>query len=127
MFLPCQPNPHDGGRMTRALVFEKTPGTHFAIDAEALHRQPELLKPFGRWLDVRMRVLDALAYLAVLVGVLAAMPVGWWTAAVGLLVCVLMLAANRKTAGRLARAATERSTEAFRQLHEMGCLWLVKS
>ena len=28
--------------------------------------------------------------------------------------------------GRLARAATERSTESFRQLHEIGCLWLVK-
>ena len=120
MFLSCRPNPHDGGRMTRALVFEKTPGTHFAIDAEALHRQPELLKPFGRGLDVRIRVLDALAYLAVLIGVLAALPVGWWTAG------VLMLAVNRKTAGRLARAATERSTESFRQLHEIGCLWLVK-
>ena len=127
MFLTCRPNPHDGGRMTRALVFEKTPGTHFAIDAEALHRQPELLKPFGRGLDVRMRVLDALAYLACLLGVLAAMPVGWWTAVVGVLVCVLTLAANRKTAGRLARAATERSTESFRQLHEMGCLWLVQA
>jgi hypothetical protein len=126
MFLSCRPNPHDGGRMTRVLVFEKTPGTHFAIDAEALHRQPELLKPFGRGLDVRIRVLDALAYLAVLIGVLAALPVGWWTAGVGVLVCVLMLAVNRKTAGRLARAATDRSTENFRQLHEMGCLWLVK-
>jgi len=58
--------------------------------------------------------------------VLAALPVGWWTAGVGVLVCVLMLAVNRKTAGRLARAATDRSTENFRQLHEMGCLWLVK-
>ncbi|MBA3067397.1 MAG: hypothetical protein FP825_02815 [Hyphomonas sp.] len=126
MFLSCKPNPHDGGRMTRALVFEKTPGTHFAIDAETLHRQPELLKPFGRWLDVRLRVLDTLAYLVCLLGVLAVRPVGWWTAGAGLLICVLTLAANRKTAGRLARTATERSTENFRQLHEMGCLWLVK-
>lgn len=126
MFLTCQPNPHDGGRMTRALIYENTPGTRFAIDAEALHRQPELLKPFGRWLDIRIRVLDALAYLACLLGVLAALSVGWWMAGVGLLVCVLTLAANRKTAGRLARAAADRSSVSFRQLHEMGCLWLIK-
>lgn len=126
MFLSTQPNPHDGGRMTRTLIYENIPGTRFAIDAEALHRQPELLKPFGRWLDIRMRVLDALAYLACLLGVLAALNVGWWMAGAGVLICVLMLSANRKTAGRLARAAAQRSTVAFRQLHEMGCLWLVK-
>lgn len=127
MFLDCRPNPHDGGRMTRALVYEKTPGTHFAIDAEALHRKPELLKPFGRWLHVRMRVLDTAAYMICLLGVLAVQAVHWWTAAAGLAISVLMLAANRKTAGRLARSAADRSTEAFRRLHEMGCLWLVKA
>jgi hypothetical protein len=60
-------------------------------------------------------------------GVLAALQVGWWMAGAGVLACVLMLAANRKTAGRLARAATDRSTENFLQLHQMGCLWLVKA
>jgi hypothetical protein len=112
--------------MTRALVFEATPGTRFAIDAEALHRQPDLLKPFGRWLHVRLRVLDAAAYLICLLGVLAVPAAGWWAAGAGLAICVLMLTANRKTAGRLARAATRRSADHFRQLHEMGCLWLVK-
>lgn len=126
MFLSTQPNPHDGGRMTRALIYENVPGTRFAIDAEALHRQPELLRPFGRFLDIRIRLLDTLAYMACLLGVIAAMVVGWWTAGAGLLICVLMLAANRKTAGRLARAAADRSSVAFRQLHEMGCLWLIK-
>lgn len=125
MFLSCQPNPHDSGRMTRALIFENTPGTRFAIDAEALHRRPELLKPFGRGLDLRLRVLDGLAYLSCLIGLIAALVVGWWMAGVGLVICVLMLAANRKTAGRLARSAAQRSSESFRKLHEMGCLWLV--
>lgn len=125
MYLSCQPNPHDAGRMTRALIFENTPGTRFAIDAETLHRRPELLKSFGRGWDVRLRVLDALAYLSCLIGVIAALVVGWWMAGLGLVICVLMLAANRKTAGRLARAAAQRSSESFRQLHEMGCLWLV--
>lgn len=125
MFLTCQPNPHDAGRITRALIFEDTPGTRFAIDAEALHRNPELLKPFGRGWHVRLRVLDALAYLTCLGGVIAALIVGWWMAGVGLLICVMTLSANRKTAGRLARSAARRSPESFRQLHEMGCLWLV--
>lgn len=125
MFLSCQPNPHDSGRMTRALIFENTPGTRFAIDAEALHRRPELLKPFGRGLDLRLRVLDGLAYLSCLIGLIAALVVGWWMAGLGLVICVLMLAANRKTAGRLARSAAQRSSESFRKLHEMGCLWLV--
>ncbi len=125
MFLSCQPNPHDAGRMTRALIFENTPGTRFAIDAEALHRRPELLKPFGRRLDLRLRVLDGLAYLSCLIGLIAALVVGWWMAGLGLVICVLMLAANRKTAGRLARSAAQRSSESFRKLHEMGCLWLV--
>lgn len=125
MFLSCQPNPYDSGRMTRALIFENTPGTRFAIDAEALHRRPELLKPFGRGLDLRLRVLDGLAYLSCLIGLIAALVVGWWMAGLGLVICVLMLAANRKTAGRLARSAAQRSSESFRKLHEMGCLWLV--
>lgn len=125
MFLTCQPNPHDDGRMTRALIFENTPGTRFAIDAETLHRHPEMLKPFGRWLHIRLRILDGLAYLACLVGVIAALVVGWWMAGLGLVICVMMLAANRKTAGRLAKSAAQRSSESFRKLHEMGCLWLV--
>ncbi|MFN7054867.1 hypothetical protein [Hyphomonas sp.] len=125
MFLSCQPNPHDAGRMTRALIYENTPGTRFAIDAEALHRRPELLQAIGRGLDVRLRVLDALAYLTCLAGVIAALVVGWWMAAFGVVICAMMLAANRKTAGRIARAAAQRSTESFRKLHEMGCLWLV--
>ena len=125
MFLSCQPNPHDAGRITRALVFENTPGTRFAIDAETLHRNPELLKPLGRWLHIRIRVLDAMAYLACLTGVITALVVGWWMAGFGLVICVMMLAANRKTAGRLARSAAQRSSESFRKLHEMVCLWLV--
>lgn len=125
MFLSCQPNPHDQGRMTRALVFENTPGTRFAIDAETLHRNPALLEPFGKGWHARLRVLDALAYLICLSGVIAAIVIGWWMAGAGLIICVMMLSANRTTAGRLAKSAAQRSSESFRKLHEMGCLWLV--
>ena len=33
--------------------------------------------------------------------------------------------ANRKSAGEAARNAARRSTDNFRRLHELGCMWLV--
>jgi hypothetical protein len=125
MFLKCEPNPHRAGRMTRTLMFEHVPGQRFAIDAEQLHKQPELLNAFGRNMYVRFRVLDALAYLICLLGALATITFVWWAFIPGLAICVLMLAANRKTAGEIARQAATRSVDNFRKLHEMGCLWLV--
>ncbi|KCZ50267.1 hypothetical protein [Hyphomonas pacifica] len=125
MFLKCQPNPHKGGRMTRALVYEQAPGQVFAIDAETLHKHPELLNDFGRYMHARFRILDALAYLICLLGVLASIAYVWWMFMPGLAVCVLMLSVNRKTAGSIARSAARKSADNFRKLHEMGCLWLV--
>ncbi len=125
MFLKCHPNPHRGGRMTRALVYEEAPGQRYAIDAEALHKQPELLKEFGQFMYVRFRVLDALAYLICLLGALVSVFYLWWAFIPGLAICVLMLAVNRHAAGEIARAAARKSVDDFRRLHEMGCLWLV--
>ncbi|MEQ8299572.1 MAG: hypothetical protein RH945_03430 [Hyphomonas sp.] len=125
MFLKCAPNPHRAGRMTRALFIEQVPGQRFAIDAEELHKRPELLNAFGRFMYVRFRVLDAVAYLICLLGVLASFAVVWWAFMPGLAICVLMLATNRKSAGEIARKAATRSVDDFRALHEMGCLWLV--
>ena len=125
MFLRCEPNPHRGGRMTRALVYENVPGQRFAIDAEALHKQPELLKEFGRFMYVRFRVLDALAYLICLCGAIVSVFYLWWMFIPGLVICVLMLAVNRHAAGEIAHRAARRSADNFRKLHEMGCLWLV--
>ncbi|WP_340694002.1 hypothetical protein [Hyphomonas sp.] len=125
MFLKCAANPHRAGRMTRALFMEHVPGQRFAIDAEELHKRPELLNAFGRNMYVRFRVLDAFAYLICLIGVLATFAVVWWAFIPGLAICVLMLGANRKSAGEIARKAATRSVDDFRALHEMGCLWLV--
>lgn len=125
MFLKCQPNPHKGGRMTRALVYEQSPGQLFAIDAETLHKQPELLSDFGRYMYARFRILDAMAYLICLLGVLASIAYVWWMFIPGLAICALMLSVNRKTAGAIARSAARKSVDNFRKLHEMGCLWLV--
>ncbi len=127
MFLRCEPNPHDGGRLTRAVFMESPPGTRFAIDAEALHRNPHLLDAFGRHHRFWVRGLDTFACLAGAAGVASALFVGWWIAIWCLGVCTLMLAVNRKLAGTIARSAARRSTEHFRKLHEIGCLWLVQT
>lgn len=126
MFLKFEPNPHDGGRLTRAIFMESPPGTRFAIDAETLHRQPQLLDVFGRHHRFWLRGLDLFACLAGLAGVAAALFVGWWIAIWCLGICTLMLAVNCKLAGSIARNAARGSADSFRKLHEMGCLWLVR-
>lgn len=125
MFLKCQPNPHRGGRMTRAIVYEQAPGQHFAIDAEILHKQPELLNDFGSYMHTRFRILDALAYFICLAGVLASLAFVWWMFLPGVAICTMMLAVNRKAAGEIALRAARKSADNFRKLHELGCLWLV--
>lgn len=127
MFLRCEPNPHDNGRMTRAIFFENTPGTRFAIDAETLHKRPELLNAFRPFMDLRVKLLDTIAYMMLLVSVIGSISVAWYLFIPGLATCILMLMANRLTAGDVARQAAKRSTDSFRVLHEMGCLWLVRA
>ncbi|MBD3769269.1 MAG: hypothetical protein IE925_03915 [Rhodobacterales bacterium] len=125
MFLKCEPNPHQGGRMTRAVLFDYTPGQRYAIDAESLHKHPDLLNEFGAHNGLRFRTLDAVAYGLCFIGGVGTITVAWWMFFVGLAACVLMLAANRKSAGEAGRNAARRSTDNFRRLHELGCLWLV--
>ena len=115
MFLKCQPNPHRGGRMTRALIYEQSPGQRFAIDAEILHKQPELLNDFGRYMHARFRILDAVAYFICLAGVLASLALVWWAFLPGIAICTMMLAVNRKAAGEIARKAAKKATMPFLQ------------
>lgn len=126
MFLQSLQNPHQDGRMTRAMVFPVGPGTRFAIDAETLHRQPHLLNKLEYGLEARIRWLDGSAYALFGTAVIASIFLGWWLAGVGLLASALLLRANRKVAARIAREAARRSTDHFCKLHEMGCLWLVR-
>lgn len=125
MFLKCKPNPHHGGRMTRALIWESAPGQRFAIDAERLHKEPHLLNAFATHMDMRVRLIDGLAYLSVLIGFIAALKLEYWMFVPGLVTCVAILTFNRWSAGGLARRMAKSSSIHFRQLHEMGCLWLV--
>jgi hypothetical protein len=111
--------------MTRALFFNTAPDQRFAIDAEMLHRNPELLNAFSPHSYARFRVLDTAAYMACLVGVLASLSIAWWMFVPGVVVCVMMLATNQKAAADTARKAARRSVDAFRDLHELGVLWLM--
>lgn len=125
MLLKCEPNPHQNGRMTRAMIMEYQPGSRFAIDAETLHKHPHLLNAFDRFMHIRIRILDAFAYLCFLLGVLGSISIAWWLFIPGIAMCVMMLAMIRRTAGGIARRAANRSSDDFRKLHEMGCLWFV--
>ena len=91
MFLKCEPNPHQGGRMTRAVLFNHAGGQRFAIDAEALHKKPDMLNEFGPLNSLRFRTLDAIAYGLCFVGGVGTIMVAWWMFFVGLAACVLML------------------------------------
>lgn len=124
MFLRCEPNPHQGGRMTRTVRFDYGGGQRYSVDAEALHKRPDMLNEFGAHLGLRYKVLDAVAYGLCFVGGVATVTVAWWMFFVGLAACVLMIAANRKSAGEAACRAARRSTDNFRRLHELGCLWV---
>lgn len=111
--------------MTRAMIWESAPGQRFAIDAEILHKQPHLLNAFATHMDIRLRLIDGLAYLCVLLGFIAALKLEYWMFVAGLVACVLLLTFNRWSAGGLARRMAKASPIHFRTLHEMGCLWLV--
>jgi len=127
MFLKCQPNPHRGGRMTRAIIYEQAPGQHFAIDAETLHKQPELLNDFGSYMHTRFRVLDALAYFICLAGVLASLALVWWMFLPGMALSLALGAVARWLAAHVARTAAKKSYEALLRLHSMQLMWLISA
>ena len=127
MFLRTAPNPHDEGRPARIVRYEQDEDRVFAIDADQLHRKPELLNVIVRHNEITVRALDALAYAILIVSVIAAVAIAWWLVIPGLVACVAMIAVNRKRAGEVAMRAASKSTEAFLYLHTVGVLWLVQA
>lgn len=127
MFLRTAPNPHDEGRPARIVRFEQDEDRVFAIDADQLHRHPQLLNSLVRHNEFMVRALDALAYAILLVSVIAAVAIAWWLVLPGLVACVAMIAVNRKRAGEVAMRAARKSTEGFLYLHTIGVLWLVQA
>ena len=126
MFLRTAPNPHDEGRPARIVRFEQDENRVFAIDADQLHRNPRLLNMLSKHHEFTVRALDTLAYLILIVSVIAAIAIAWWILIPGLAACVFMIAVNRKRTGEVAMRAARKSTEAFLYLHTIGVLWLVQ-
>ncbi len=125
MFLKVVANPHAEGRLTRTVMYEAAPGQVYAIDAERLHIEPNLLDEFAEGAALKVRMLDYAAYFVLVASVLASFFAVFWLFMPGVAACALMLSVNRKSAGEIARRAARRSSDSFRQLHEMGLLWLV--
>lgn len=125
MFLRIVENPHDGGRLTRTVMYEASPGQVFAIDAERLHEDPKLLDQFRPLASWKVRALDLAAYFILVASVIASFFLLFWMFIPGVVACAFMLAANRKSAGEIARSAARQSVDAFRSLHEQGLMWLV--
>lgn len=126
MFLKTAPNPHEEGRPARVVRFRQSGDQMYAIDADELHRNPQLLNTFGRLNEFKVRFLDTIAYAILLVSVIASFAYAWWLFIPGFIACALMIAVNRKLAGEVAMRAARRSTEAFLYLHTVGVLWLIQ-
>ncbi|MEO0881654.1 MAG: hypothetical protein AAFY34_02875 [Pseudomonadota bacterium] len=125
MFLKLIANPYENGMPKRAVLYHPNHTQTFAIDAEALHRDPTLLQVFGWWKPILIRVLDAVAYSLILVGVLGALKFAWWLFLPCTAATAAMLLVNRKAAGELAKAAAEESSENLFYLHDNRAIWLV--
>ncbi|MEL6323239.1 MAG: hypothetical protein AAGJ29_04945 [Pseudomonadota bacterium] len=125
MFLKPVPSPYEDGLPKRAVFYRPNESQTFAIDAEALHKDPALLKVFGWWKPLAIRALDALAWTLVIAGVVGTIWFAWWMFLPCVIANVAMLLANRKAAGEIARSAAELSNQHFLYLHEQRALWLV--
>jgi len=127
MFFRIRPNPHDNDRLTRTVMFEAAPGQTYAIDAERLHKTPSLLNEVSKQAGLRVRAVDALAYLILIAGILLSFKAAWWLFLPGVVLCTLLLQIGRQSAGSIAKSAALQSNSAVFYLHSVGALWLVHS
>ena len=125
MFLKPVPNPYENGLPTRAVLYRPNASQTYAIDAEALHKDPRLLAAFGWWKPLAIRALDAAAWLLILGGIIAAFWISLWLFVPCVIANVAMLLANRKAAGEMARSAASLSNAHFFYLHSNQKLWLI--
>ncbi|MEL6258260.1 MAG: hypothetical protein AAFQ67_04280 [Pseudomonadota bacterium] len=118
-------NPHRDGRLTRGITFEGAPGQTYAVDAEELYANPQVLEEVSAGVRLRIRILDVVAYAILILGVLGSFYLAWWLWLPGVALCAAMLHTNKKTAGAAAQAAALKSSQAMLYLHSVGVLWLV--
>ncbi len=96
----------------------------WALDADYLYRRLDILKPVGKHYVHRIRMLDWMADVLLLAGMLSAFFVAWWTLVPLVGFACLQRVANRRMAGELAAKAAQESSDAFLYLYNTGALWL---
>lgn len=125
MFLKIVLNPYQNGHPTRSVLYRPNHMQTFAIDAEYLHRHPHLLNALGKGQGLIIRLLDFIAYVIALGGLIGSLVLVAWFFLPCLVATAAMLLTNRKTAGMIARKAAATSNENFLYLHTQKALWLV--
>ena len=119
------PNPHNEGKLTRALTFEAGPGQTFAVDAEQLHTKPRLLDGLRAYSSWIILALDFAAYLILAASLVMSFAVAWWLWIPGTIICAALLQLVQRSAGSAAKQAALRSNNSFLYLHSIGALWVV--
>lgn len=125
MFLKTVVNPYENGLPARTLIYRPNETQTYAINAEQLHKNPQLLNTFGKGNAVAIRLLDIFAYAIALAGIAGSVFFAVWLFLPAFLASTAMWMTNRKTAGAIARKAAAESNEHFLYLHSEKALWLV--
>ena len=94
----------------------------WAFDADYLYRRLDLLKPVGRHLVHKIRMLDLVSDLLLVAGVIAPFFLAWWTIVPLIGFACLQRSANRRMAGEVAARAAQESTDIFLYLYNSGVL-----
>ena len=110
----------DAGTVRIAATVDQT----WALDADFLYKRLEILKPVGRHYVNRIRLLDLISDVLLIVSIPATFFVAWWTFIPLVGFACLQRVANRRMAGELAGKAAQESTDAFLYLYNTGALWL---
>lgn len=127
MLLSTVPNPYKSGAPTRIVKYRREGGQVFAIDAETLHRFPDILANFDRMHPTLVRVFDAFSVVWAMFAVLSAYLIAWWLFLPSILISLVLAGLSRWFAGDFARQAARRSHAAFVQLHSLELVWLIRT
>lgn len=96
----------------------------WALDADFLYQRLEVLKHVGKHYVFRIRMLDLISDVLLIVSIPATFFVIWWSFIPLVGFACLQRVANRRMAGELAAKAAQESSDAFLYLYNTGALWL---
>lgn len=104
------------------LTFETAPGERYTVDAAALQNAPGLLAPVAPAFSTTMYTLEMLAGAFILFGIVGTFLLAWWLVVPCLLGGLSMLAANRRTAARMAIDSAMSDNKDFTYLYRAGLI-----